>query len=85
MCRKSKKIYDDDDGRTIANMNVEGASWYTGDDDKTRHDRELKQTNLTARETWAMILAAYRAYLPALLSIILGFGIAMLIIWLWLK
>jgi len=25
---RNRKIYDDDDGRTIANMNVEGMPWY---------------------------------------------------------
>jgi len=26
-----KKIYDDDDGRVIANMNIEGTPWYVGE------------------------------------------------------
>ena len=28
MSRKPRKQYDDDDGRTIANMNVDGMPWY---------------------------------------------------------
>ncbi len=30
MTRKSKREYEDDDGRTIARMNVDGMPWYTG-------------------------------------------------------
>lgn len=30
MARKKKRDYDDDDGRTIVPMNVDGMPWYTG-------------------------------------------------------
>ena len=41
---KKQKTYDDDDGRTIANMNVEGMPWY---DKKTE---EIKKMNASKSE-----------------------------------
>ena len=41
MARK-RKVYDDDDGRTIANMNVEGMPWYDRAQRKRTETGELK-------------------------------------------
>ena len=79
--RKKKKTYDDDDGRTIANMNVEGMPWYRPDAGK-----EVKEEDKpTRKEKRAMIWAAYLAYLPRLLAILAGFGLCALFIYLWLN
>lgn len=40
---RKKKQYDDDDGRTIANMNVEGMPWY--------HKENRDQTSLAGQDT----------------------------------
>ncbi len=71
MARKPK-VYDDDDGRTIANMNVEGMPWYdraqrikriSGNSDG-RQPMDRSQRNATIL---AVVLAA--------LSIALVFGL----------
>lgn len=81
--KKKQRPIEYDDGRTIADMNVEGFRWYTPRKlQKTKE--ELGDLKLTARETFAMILGAYRALLPVLL---LGFGgliLAMFFIQIWL-
>lgn len=86
MCKKrKKKEYADDDGRTIANMNVDGMPWYNPNkeenDEKKKRMEELK---ITRKEKRAMILGAYLAYLPMFLTAIVAFVIVMLLIALWL-
>ncbi len=55
-----KKKYDDDDGRTIANMNVEGMPWY-------RPGRSEKSVNkgskvdLTKKERIGLYLGIFKA------------------------
>ena len=70
MARKPK-VYDDDDGRTIANMNVEGMPWYDraqrikrigGNGDGQPMDRSQRNATILA-----VVLAA--------LSIALVFGL----------
>ena len=41
-----KKHYDDDDGRTIANMNVDGMPWYS----KKRSEKKMPMTELSKEE-----------------------------------
>ncbi|MBQ9485851.1 MAG: hypothetical protein IJU83_03335 [Clostridia bacterium] len=72
-----KKKYDDDDGRTIVNMNCEGFPWYV----KNKSDKPVDEKDkLTSKEMRAIIKGAYRAYLPAFLFIIGGFTLAFLLI-----
>lgn len=68
---RRKKTYDDDDGRTIANMNVEGMPWYqspvrekpetSGQKNGGSSEKE-KPLELTKEESramyWGMIKAA---------------------------
>ncbi len=69
---RKPKVYDDDDGRTIANMNVEGMPWYdraqrnkrTGGNRDGRQPMDRSQRNATIL---AVVLAA--------LSIALVFGL----------
>lgn len=83
--KKNKKKYSDDDGRTIANMNVDGMPWYQPnkeeDDAKKKKIEELK---ITRKEKRAMIWGAYLAYLPMFLVCIAAFTIVMILIYLWL-
>ena len=68
MARK-RKVYDDDDGRTIANMNVEGMPWYqkpspdaqTGEEDATgtRSEHPYQMTKEESRMyMWGALKAA---------------------------
>ena len=59
---KRKKTYDDDDGRVIANMNVDGMPWYVEDARKHREKlRENDFSDLTKRETWEIIKGTVKA------------------------
>ena len=60
MSRK-KKVYDDDDGRTISNMNVEGMPWYV----PPRPDggSGVKDGELSKEETRAFMKGALTAAL----------------------
>ncbi len=80
MSKKQKKRYDDDDGRTIADMNVEGLPWYSKYADK----KVDKQDKPTRREFFAMIRGWFVAYAPRILAVLVGFGltIALLVCWL---
>jgi len=60
MARK-KKVYDDDDGRVIANMNVDGMPWYTGDDRRNKGGAESDTNDLTKSETRAIIAGTVKA------------------------
>ena len=68
----------EDDGRTIYNMDVDGMP------------HRVKKSNLsgivlTKKERRAIRRAAIIHVLPQLITIVLGFSLAMLLIWLWLR
>ena len=71
MSRKRKQ-YDDDDGRTIANMNVDGMPWYDGREDRTGPSRE--QLSFRQRAT------ALMGVLAAVLLIAAIFGVVYFIV-----
>lgn len=79
--RRNKKKYNDDDGRVIADMNVDGLPWYNPSCNKKSID---EQDKLTKKEKRSLIKSGYLAYLPAFLSIIVGMGAAVMLIYLWL-
>ncbi len=86
MCFGKKKKYDDDDGRTVANMNVEGMRWYDpAKEEKAEKKRKVKELKVSRKERRAMIWGAYLAYLPMFLCILLSFTIVMLLLWLWMR
>lgn len=70
---KRKKKYDDDDGRVIAKMNVDGMPWYTpgptsySDDDSNESDEENSgrpknsPDDLTPKETFWIFAGAMKA------------------------
>ncbi len=78
--KKKKELPPDDDGRTIANMNVEGLPWYNPTMGKV-----AEEDKPTRKERRSLIRAGFLAYLPAFLMILLGFTAAALIIYLWLN
>lgn len=81
--KQSKKKKDFvDDGRVIVDMNVEGFSWY-------RKRKKKQQKNAvdqpTRKETRALIIAAYKAYLPYFLILLIVFVVVFLIGYLYLN
>lgn len=82
MFGKKKKKYADDDGRTIINMNVDGMPWYNPNaTDKKIADEDRP----TRKETHAMMRAWFAVYLPRLLAVLIGFGLAAGVIVCWLN
>ena len=74
--KKEKQEYIDD-GHTIYSMDCD-AKW--------SEKRIEKQTvSVTKQETRALIKAAFLAYTPKLLMVLLCFGLAILLIYFWLK
>ena len=81
---KKKKIYPDDDGHTICNMNVEGMPWYESEQVK-KNRQSLKEDAPTKKEVRAMIKARFLATLPYFLSCLIAFGIVACLMYLWLR
>ena len=57
---KKRKTYDDDDGRVIANMNVDGMPWYV-DMAKKKQERTGDDPELTKEEMRYTIWGALKA------------------------
>jgi len=61
---KRKKTYDDDDGRVIASMNVDGMPWYMDGikkRDEGRSETASDLSDLTRGETWEIIKGTVKA------------------------
>ena len=76
--RNNKKENYVDDGHTIYNMNVDGVRGY-------HQDNKNNDINLSKKEKHAMIKAAFCAYIPKLFIMLVGFGLAILLLYFWLK
>lgn len=76
MSKKEKQKYIDD-GHTIYDMNVD-AKWSKGHHDK-------KSILVPKDERRMLIKAAFLAYTPKLLMVLLGFFLAILLMYFWLK
>jgi predicted lipid-binding transport protein (Tim44 family) len=70
---KQPKKYDDDDGRTIANMNVEGMPWYIDRED--RNEDGTEKPELSKRETLSFMGGALKAALLVGLIFVAVFGL----------
>ena len=82
MAKKEKRQDDLDTETTFADMNVEGFKWY----DPYRKARGNKSFDKPSKkEYWAMVRGAFCAYAPMFLSVICGFGMMILLMYLWLK
>ena len=80
-----KKNKDEEqDDRTIVNMNVEGMPWYVGEEEKEKR-KGAEKLHLSGREKRAAFRGAMKAYLPMMLCILCGFSLTVLLMWLWLK
>lgn len=73
-----------DDGRSIADLNIEGFSWYIPKRLK-REKTELANLNISKKERKAMILGAFSAILPVAGFIIVMYAGAFLLLSMWLK
>lgn len=62
---KQRKHYDDDDGRVIANMNVDGMPWYQRSQRFERNKREQASdfSDLTKEESREIVKGAMKAAL----------------------
>lgn len=77
MSKKKKKQEYIDDGHTIYSMEVD-AKW-------SKKKEKEQSVYVSKEEKKELIKAAYLAYLPKLLLILLCFGLAMLLMYFWLK
>ena len=78
---KKRKQLPIDDQTTIADMNVEGFSWY---DPNRKKNANGQPTKLSRKEYWAMVRGAFSAMLP-LIGCMLVAGaliVALAILWL---
>ena len=79
MKNKKKKDKYIDDGHTIYNMDVEGFKW---------HDNKIKNKNriyVSKEERRLLIKAALKTYIPKFLIILLGFTLAIILLYFWLN
>ena len=79
---KRRKKAELDTQTTVADMNVEGFSWYNPRKKKNANGQSVK---LTRKEYWAMVRGAFLAMLPMLLCIIAGTLLMFLLAYMWLK
>ena len=81
--QKPKIVYLEDKGDTIYSMAaLEGRTPEEQEEfDKKRRNR----ISATAKERWAMIKAAFAVYGPLLLMVVLAFGLAAFLMFLFLK
>ena len=63
---KPEVLNEEDDDRTIAEMNIEGMPWYKSPEEE-KNGREIDDLHLSKEESRAMIKGAYAALMPAFL------------------
>lgn len=80
--KKREKIDDLDMETTVADMNVEGFSWY---DPNKKAKNSGQPTKLTKKEERALMRGAFRAMLPMIVCILSGMLLMFLLVFLWLK
>ncbi|MBQ9070208.1 MAG: hypothetical protein IJY23_02515 [Clostridia bacterium] len=81
--KKQKTVYLEDNGETIYSMAA--LSGMTPEELDELNEKKKNRVNATAKERWAMILAAAQVYLPLLLIVIFAFGGAALFMYFFLK
>ena len=83
MKKKSKVVYKEDDGQTIYSMS---ALYGRTPEEQEAYEKKLKnRIDVTRRERWAMIKAAFTVYGPLLLMMVGSFTIAAFLMYLFLK
>lgn len=78
----ARKKYDDDDGRVIASMNVEGMPWYQDHppEGPLREQKQQLTRGQTARVVWNATLAGL---LVALIFSGALAGLVLFLLWIW--
>ena len=75
-----KKHYDDDDGRTIANMNVEGMPWYS----EKRSEKKMPMVELSKEEKRGLYSGIVKAVaLVALVFVVVFFLLILFLTKIW--
>lgn len=64
---KKRREYDDDDGRTIADMNIDGMPWYDSRRKKQTRENNGDIPELTPREKRSLYIGAMKAAFLVLL------------------
>ena len=78
--KKAKVVYYEDKGQTIYSM---AALNGRTPEEQEEYDKKRKNTTyVTSKERLAMISAAFSVYGPVLLVVVLGFGLAALLMYL---
>lgn len=90
MSKRKKKEYDDDDGRVISPMNIDGMPWYTekksifGGKKKDNEQKSIDDVPLTRSERRAMMGGVFAASLVvALLFALAGLLFILFCIYVW--
>lgn len=86
MSKKNNRPDDLDTETTFADMNIEGFRWYDPHKKKSGQSGMKKhKQKISRKEYWQMVRAAFAAYAPIFLIVILVFGIMGVIAWLWVS
>ena len=81
--KKQKTVYLEDKGETIYSM---AGLYGRTPEEQEEYEKKLKnRVNATGKERWAMIKAAFSVYGPLLLMVIGAFGLALLLICLYIR
>ena len=81
--KKQKTVYREDNGETIYSM---AGLYGRTPDEQAEYERKLEnRVNATRAERWAMIKAAFTVYGPLLLIVVGAFGLAALLLSLYIR
>ena len=58
---RKRKVYDDDDGRTIANMNIDGMPWYDSNTEQLKKENRGKTPEFSKKEMRGVYWGALKA------------------------
>ena len=83
MPKKNKKRDDLDMETTFADMNVEGFSWYNPH--KKKNGNKGGKQKLSRREYGQLVRAAFAAYAPIFIIVIIVFALMGCLAWLWVR
>ncbi|MFA7664274.1 MAG: hypothetical protein WCY33_05715 [Clostridia bacterium] len=87
--KKKKKEYQDDDGRVIAPMNVEGMPWFNSKTPKTGLENSKSNSipeKTGIKESIKLMFSIYKIVLPlSILAVAVMAGIIAIITYVWLK
>ena len=85
MAKKQREKQELDMETTIADMNVEGFSWYDPKKKKNSAEKPKQAVKLTKKEQRALTSGLFRAMFPMLCCIFCGLLFMVLLAYLWLK